>query len=511
MIAGSALRVATTALLLAGASIAQAAVFTVDNTLDSGTGSLRQAIIDANNASGSANVIDFAIPGSGPFTIALASQLPTITGTLTIDGYSQPGSLMNTNTPDQGGLDTQLMIEIVGNGGYGFILNDTPVFVSLTVQGLCLHDFSDPIVGVGNAPDASQLNVYGNFIGTRIDGSALPGVGNSGSALRSGRGTAQIGGTQPWQRNILSGGGNFGVAIAGAAIVEGNLIGTDASGTLPIPNGTLGNNAGISIPANVANVRVGGAAPESRNVISGNHAFGIGIGNPSSGPQYVGLEIKGNYIGTDWSGTRPLPNGFTDPRDAQYGGGIQLQSNETDSTPAMIGGFAAGEANLIAFNRGAGIIAASNSAGESFDSQGNLMHHNHGVGGANIDIGSFGPTPNDPDDADSGANGVQNYPELLSASRNANQLTVTYRVDSTTANSAYPLRVDFYADAEGGGAELLGQDSYAAGDAQQARTVTLSVPPGAKSIPFVATATDADGHSSEFSPAFDVIFENDFD
>jgi hypothetical protein len=48
---------------------AQAATFTVTNTNDSGTGSLRQAILDANS-SGDADTIEFAIPGDGPFTIA---------------------------------------------------------------------------------------------------------------------------------------------------------------------------------------------------------------------------------------------------------------------------------------------------------------------------------------------------------------------------------------------------------------------------------------------------------
>ena len=48
-------------------------------------------------------------------------------------------------------------------------------------------------------------------------------------------------------------------------------------------------------------------------------------------------------------------------------------------------------------------------------------------------------------------------------------------------------------------------------DAQQARTVTLTVPPGAKALPCVATATDTGGKGSEFSPAFDVLFEDDFD
>lgn len=500
----------TAAMLLAPAWSA-AATFTVVNTADTGAGSLRQAIADANTAGGS-NTIDFAIPGSGPFTIALGSSLPTITSSLTVDGYSQSGSVANTNTPDQGGSNAVLMVQVSGNGGgTGFVIGNGASFLTLTVQGLCLNGFGDPIAGNGGTAGTSQLNVYGNFIGTSIDGSALPGVGNAGSTLRTGMGSAQIGGTQPGQRNVLSGGGNFGVLVSGPTIIEGNLIGTDASGTSAIPNGTAGNGPGINVPAYVANIRIGGATPASRNVISGNHTYAISINNPYGGLQYVGLEIKGNFIGTDWSGSLPLPNGYPNPQYAQYGGGIQLQSGETDPTPAIIGGFAPGEANLIAFNDGAGIFTSGNSPGASFDDQGNRIHHNRGVGGVNVDIGAPGHTANDVDDADTGSNNQQNYPEIISASQAGNQLTVTYRIDTAVANATYPLRVDFYADVQGGSGELLAQDTYAAADAQQQRTVVLTLPAGVDAIPFVAVATDADGHSSELSPALDVVFEDDFE
>src|SRR5262245_57987709 len=61
-----------------------------------GTCSLRDAITFANANSG-ADEIDFDIPGSGVQTITLLSALPTITGPVTIDGYTQPGSSPNTN------------------------------------------------------------------------------------------------------------------------------------------------------------------------------------------------------------------------------------------------------------------------------------------------------------------------------------------------------------------------------------------------------------------------------
>ena len=147
----------------------------------------------------------------------------------------------------------------------------------------------------------------------------------------------------------------------------------------------------------------------------------------------------------------------------------------------------------------------------SFDNRGNAIHHNYGEVRRDIDIGSTGRTPNDADDADTGTNNVQNWPQIVSASLSGNELAVTYLVDSTTANSTYPLRVDFYADRRGGSGDWLGQDIYTADLAQTQRTVILTLPPGAKGIPFVATATSATGYGSELSPAWDVIFEDDFE
>src|SRR6476469_1816746 len=87
-------------------------VFTVINTNDSGTGSLRQAILDANSMGG--GTIGFNIPGSGVHTISPLSILPTITQTVIIDGYTQPGNggppaSPNTNPPTMG-LNTVLLI-----------------------------------------------------------------------------------------------------------------------------------------------------------------------------------------------------------------------------------------------------------------------------------------------------------------------------------------------------------------------------------------------------------------
>src|SRR5688500_18463387 len=74
---------------------AEAITFTVLNTLDSGAGSLRQAISSANGASGPDNIV-FNIPGAGPHRITISSTALVVTDQVVIDGFTQPGSSANT-------------------------------------------------------------------------------------------------------------------------------------------------------------------------------------------------------------------------------------------------------------------------------------------------------------------------------------------------------------------------------------------------------------------------------
>ena len=91
-----------------------------------------------------------------------------------------------------------------GNGQTGFWLQGSSS--SLTVQGLAMHGFSNAIVGSTGGANASRLYVYGNFIGSTVDGGSVSGVvnGNSGSAVHCGFTECRVGGRLPWQRNLLS-------------------------------------------------------------------------------------------------------------------------------------------------------------------------------------------------------------------------------------------------------------------------------------------------------------------
>src|ERR1041384_119579 len=104
------------------------ATFAVVNTNDSGSGSLRQALLDAN-ASAGADVINFRIPGNGPFAVKPATALPTITGSVTIDGTTQ--------TNYAGSPKVELNGILTPAGSHGLFLQ---TFNSL-VRGLAINRF----------------------------------------------------------------------------------------------------------------------------------------------------------------------------------------------------------------------------------------------------------------------------------------------------------------------------------------------------------------------------------
>ena len=82
-------------------------------TGDSGPGSLRQAMLDADQVvAGSPHRIRFQIPGSGPHVIAPQSPLPTLANeSIRLDGFTQPGSRPNALS---GADDAQLAIVLDG-------------------------------------------------------------------------------------------------------------------------------------------------------------------------------------------------------------------------------------------------------------------------------------------------------------------------------------------------------------------------------------------------------------
>ena len=459
-----------TALFIAAVQV-RAATFTVTNTNDSGDGSLRKAIDDANALFG-ADTIAFNIPGAGIHTITPTTPLPQITETVFIDGYTQPGASVNT---DPVATNAVILIELDGStaGGHGLSIGH---IADSVIRGIAIGNWS-----VGVRPTGAGTAIKGCFIGTDASGTIARPNGQGLGPFNGGTGMI-VGGTDPADRNLISGNG-FGVYLLdGGPIIQGNLFGTDASGEAALPNT---DTAIVCATANEAGATIGGTAPGARNVISGN-ARGIWISQNGS----INV-IQGNLIGVTASGTAPLGNG-----DAIF--------TNVGGNGAVIGGIGPGEANVIAHNSSRGVVLTSN-GGSGNVIRGNAIHDNAALG---IEIGTDGPNFNDPLDADGGANQRQNFPivreiEHLGPQGEGSTRVVgkLHSVPSTTFD------LDFYANPACSnfprefieGEIYLGSSQVttdAGGDASFDEMFPIVTEPGTR---IAVTATDPAGNTSEFS------------
>lgn len=298
------------------------ATFFVTNINDSGAGSLRQAIISANQASGT-DTINFSI-GAGAKTITPATALPTITGPTIIAGNTQPGF---TTTP---------LIEIngpgAGTGVNGLVLKGA----GCVVRGLVINDFQ----GNGILVYGSNSVVEGCFIGTNAAGAAGAVGNNAHGVLIAGAATGvRIGGTTAAARNVISGNTLSGVAILGALTsgnkIQGNFIGTNSGGAADVGN----SGDGVLIAGGSDNNVIGGTVTGAGNVISGNTFTGVTISDAGT----TGNKVQGNRIGTNSVGTGDLGNGLA---------GVTIALGAASNT---IGGTVAGARNVISGNGSNGI------------------------------------------------------------------------------------------------------------------------------------------------------------
>jgi CSLREA domain-containing protein len=363
-------------------------------------------------------------------------------------------------------------------------------------------------------------------------------------------------------------------------IVQGNRVGTNATGTMAVRNRFIG----IAIGENARNNQIGGRFSKGEgNTVSGqtsdtSNAYGIFIGTLSENPPPEQLPqnnfIQGNRVGIKSAGFETLPNNKgivlskavnniigadlsqcgdnseenipCDDYGNVVGGnreegilaaGVETTGNRfvsnwigiaPDETPigngshgilitnqasgTIIGGPEPNSGNTIAQNGGAG-VRIDETAGCCNLVDPNSIFGNAGIG---IDIGPEGPTANDPADADGGPNRMQNYPGFTSAVIDAGgNLQVQYFVDSAPGNSNYGtngLYVEFFrADARLQGKTFIGSSFYTLNDYNNgtpghaafiaANAASLGVGPGDR---LVATATDADGNTSEFSESFQI-------
>jgi hypothetical protein len=527
-----------------------AATFTVTTIADAGVGSLRQAILDANAAAG-ADTIAFNIVGGGVHTIALATELPDITDSVTIDGYTQSGSSPNTNDTSQG-LNTVLRIEIDGSaiGGLSICLDIDAS--NTTIKGLVINGCGS--TGIYVQSDADDVVIEGNFLGPDPTGTSSDPTNPNDNIGGASPANLRIGGLTPAARNLISGGDDkIGMGTTNGPsglVIQGNLIGTDVTGTAALPS----NGAGIALK-DVTNVTIGGATAAARNIISGNGGVGVWIyGDPTGGSV-----IAGNYIGVDVTGTQPLGNTASgvqiEAQNVTLGGsapgaGNVISANDdigvvlgqsaasvfatvygnligTDVTgtlnlgnndraihaggaDSVIGGTGPGEGNVIAhttgggqFETGVGVYVPAN---PRITIRGNRIFGHFGIGIDNMQGGApDGVTPNDPGDVDGGGAGnlLQNFPVLGPVTTGA-----TTRIQGflhSIAATTYDL--DFFVNPACSnfprefvqGQTYIGSDQVTTdGSGNATIDVTFPVPTEAGAR-ISATATDPAGNTSEFS------------
>ncbi len=322
-----------------------ATTFGVTTTADSGMGSLRQAILDANITSG-ADTITFNIPGAGPYTLQPLSALPTITDPVVIDGTTQPGF---AGFP---------IIELNGSTAVNGL---TLTSGDSTIKGLVINHFGNHGILITGS-DANRNVITGNFIGTSTSG--LVAMGNGlGIEISNGASYNTVGGLTPDAGNLISGNTGNGILLYGKDTlgnkIQGNTVGLAFGGNTVLGNGGNGveivgvpdlRGSGVTGPADTL---IGGSTISERNIISANGGTGLRLG---AGPTYV----RGNYIGTDATGMQNRGN----TEDGIYLEGAAIIGGQTVIPGTGLGNLISGngqaavfaQANIRSGPRGGGVI-----------------------------------------------------------------------------------------------------------------------------------------------------------
>ena len=472
------------------------------NTLAVGSNTVLLIEINGANVPGG---IAFAITESGGGSTLRGLVINRASPSLQIrsGGNIVEGCFFNTNPA---GTAAMMLANGLLGGGISIVQGDGNRIGGTTPAARNVIVADSECVRVGNQPFPKPANtlVQGNYIGTNAQGTAaLNGPGFVGINVRESSNTV-IGGLTPTPGtgagNLISGNGTAGfgilinlfgtVADLEVVTIQGNLIGTNASGTAAIPN-----KQGVVVGGLAMRALIGGPQAGARNVISGNgiQSF-VDTGILVTAETSV-VTVQNNFIGTALNGTTPLPN---------IGDGIRTESSA--ATLNLIGGTGANQGNVIANNARTGVNVAANL--NTFTGkatiQGNSIFNNGGIG-IDLGLGVSGPvvTPNDPGDTDLGVNGRQNFPEFTSVNTVNNSTRAIGRLNSLP-NKTY--RLEFFAstaaDASGfgEGQTFLGAQNVTT-NAQSLASFDVTFANSAGSF-ITATATDPDGNTSEFSAAF---------
>ncbi len=326
----------------------------VTNTADSGPGSLRAAMTNANATPG-LDTISFNIPGAGPHVITLASALPNITDATLIDATTQPGYPGTPVVEVNGGG-----VSAVSGTGYGFAVMSGGV----TLKGLAVT--SHPLAGVFVFQSANSVKLEDNYIGTDAAGSAGKGNAQAGVRFRGSYGAIK--------NNVISGNQNNGILLelgATGDTISDNIIGLAPNGITPLSN----QWDGITIYAGVNGALI------RDNVISANGHWGIDIQHSGALAPVTNTRILNNIIGLDASGA-VVRMGPADLIDGPTNYGPQLRGNlfggvRANNAPGTAIGYN-GNGNVISGNTGSGVELIGPAVSPSVLVQANFIGTNPG-------------------------------------------------------------------------------------------------------------------------------------
>ncbi|MEM9893318.1 MAG: right-handed parallel beta-helix repeat-containing protein [Actinomycetota bacterium] len=416
-----------------------------------GACTLRAAIHEANADAGP-NRIEFAIPGGGVHTIDLDDRLPAIsdiTGGLTIDGYTQSGAAANDDDLTFAG---DIRIELEGEGLRDFdafyvtsaenVIRGVSAYavrnaVRLEGTGAVRNHVVGNVLGTNVDNSYRQIDSGGRGVGVFINGGAKFNV---------------VGTPVNADRNHLTG-GNWSIRIDGGGS-DGNLVWNNIMGLTGDGSDRMDTRGGIDVQWAAQYNVIGGTNPGERNVISGNRGVGgidfshnaidnYAIGNhigtsldgataPAHAANSKGVALKddahknyviGNVIANSQS------DGIWSKH--RYNGRNTILDNYIGLTatgePAGNGNWGIWltghdeviEHNVIAHNDEGGVYISNYNGGGSTQTAGdtianrltaNVFYDNGGMG---IDIAPVGQNTNDAGDADAGPNGMLNHPTFV--------------------------------------------------------------------------------------------------
>lgn len=432
-----------------------------DNTNDSsrsGQGSIRQfiknanAIGQANGTTASSSQFRMQVPANQ--SVGADSWWRLTVANRDLPALADAGSVLDGSTQRlNSGIDSNALgpeIEITGFGTSGTAIGLRLTGTGITVRELNFTSFSLNGIRI----DSANGLVEGCYVGINAIGTAALPIGEDGILINGSNNI--IGGGAAAQRNVISGNIDEGIDINpgfSGNVVIGNYIGTNASATAAIPNGSGVPTGGVIVGGN--SNRIGGPAPGEGNVICGNADAGIRLSEGGSGNM-----VYGNFIGTTPAGTATLGNASA---------GVLIEAGAANS---VIGGSVPGEQNIIAYNGGDGVFVTGSGTDGNVIS-GNSIFENAGLG---IDLAPDGVGDG------GGANNDKARPVITSATPSGSD----YLVGATAASGD---SIEFFRVLNAA-SPAVAPDPTGSGEGYL--YLGRCVDNGACSGPFVAAAADGD-------------------